>query len=159
MIQIKDPEIKLPSFPKRKATWRFVVHCSATGPTQDIGAKEIDSWHRQRGFAAVGYHFVIRLDGTIERGRPVDSVGAHAAGYNSTSIGICLAGGVDADDRNLARDTFSDKQKAALAQLLDELWLDYPNAALYGHRDLDGVKKACPSFDVRKWWKGRVKNG
>ena len=60
----------------------LVVHCAATPPEMDIGAKEIDLWHRQRGWSGIGYHFVIRRDGRVEAGRPLDRPGAHAQGFN-----------------------------------------------------------------------------
>ena len=49
----------------------IIIHCSATRAGQDFTATDIDRWHRQRGFRSIGYHFVIRLDGTIEPGRDV----------------------------------------------------------------------------------------
>ncbi len=54
---------------KRKETKYSAVHCAATPAGMDIGVKEIDRWHRQRGFLKVGYDYVIRIDGTIELGR------------------------------------------------------------------------------------------
>ncbi len=146
------PWLMLP-YPTRKATWRIVVHCSATPAGKDFGAKDIDAWHRQRGFKSIGYHYVIRLDGDVERGRPQEAIGAHAEGYNSTSVAVCLIGGVDADDINKAENTFTPQQMVSLKLLLDKLMEQYPQAVLYGHRDLPGVHKACPSFNVRKWWK------
>lgn len=65
----------------------IVVHCSATKPVQDIGRKEIDIMHKERGFDEVGYHFIIRQNGVIESGRSLDKVGAHASGHNSHSWG------------------------------------------------------------------------
>jgi N-acetylmuramoyl-L-alanine amidase len=67
----------------------LVVHCSATVATADIGAAVIRDWHKQRGFKDIGYHYVIRRDGKIERGRPEQQVGAHVQGFNAHSIGIC----------------------------------------------------------------------
>ena len=75
----------------------LVIHCSATPVTMDIGVKEIREWHTSdpRNWSDIGYHYVIRLDGTLERARPLYKSGAHARGYNSNSIGICIVGGVD----------------------------------------------------------------
>ena len=67
----------------------IIIHCSATRAGQDFTATDIDRWHRQRGFRSIGYHFVIRLDGTIEPGRDVALDGAHCTGWNHRSIGIC----------------------------------------------------------------------
>ena len=139
------------NFTKRKKTTAIVVHCSATQPKQDIGAAEIERWHRQRSFLAIGYHYVIRRDGTVELGRPDDTVGAHVEGHNSTSVGICLVGGVDAKLK--PQDNFTAEQYAALHDLLVEVKAKYPEAEILGHRDFPGVDKACPSFDVKDWLK------
>lgn len=134
---------------------RFIaVHCSATQAKADIGVKDIDRWHRERGFAKVGYHFVIRRNGTVEKGRELDEIGAHVEGYNSVSIGICMAGGIDKNGKSEAN--FTDDQYHALAVLLHELAPKFPNATVQGHRDFPGVKKDCPCFDVRDWFKETV---
>jgi|SRR5215217_6495392 len=147
----------------RSRTDYIVVHCAATPPTSDIGKAEIDRWHRAQGWLMIGYHFVIRRDGTLETGRAVDAIGSHVAGYNSTSIGISLVGGVDAKGR--PENNFTSAQFAALAELLIDLKAKYPNAQILGHRDFSPDKnkdgkitsnewmKACPSFDVREWLK------
>lgn len=131
---------------------RIVVHCSATGPNQDIGAKDIDRWHRERGFTKIGYHFVIRRDGTLEKGRSVEEVGAHAVGHNADSIGICMAGGLDKPGGN-PQDNYTQDQWATLKTLLYQLRCQFPKTDICGHRDLPKVAKACPSFDVKTWLK------
>lgn len=127
----------------------LVVHCSATPAGKPFRAADIDRWHREKGWAGIGYHFVIPLDGSIEPGRGVDLVGAHVEGHNANSIGICLIGGVDA--RGNPAETFNERQYAALELVLSGLRAKYPKARIQGHRDFPGVKKACPSFDVRAW--------
>ncbi|MGI6245182.1 MAG: N-acetylmuramoyl-L-alanine amidase [Pseudochelatococcus sp.] len=136
----------------RKIT-HIVIHCSATPPERDVAAAEIDRWHRERGWAGIGYHFVIRLDGTVERGRAEAQAGAHVAGHNANSIGICYVGGVSASNVNVAQDTRTPAQKAAMERLVRELLTRYPGAEVLGHRDFPGVGKACPSFDARAWWR------
>lgn len=132
----------------------LVVHCSATKATWNGGVEEIRSWHiNDNLWSDVGYHFVIRRDGTVERGRPVWAVGAGVAGYNAHSIHICLVGGLDNDGK--PEDNFAPVQKAALAFLLSNLKRLVANKAkVCGHRDFPGVTKACPSFDAIKWWSG-----
>lgn len=129
----------------------IVVHCSATKGDQDIGVKDIDRWHRAQGWAKVGYHFVIRRNGIDEAGRFLHEPGAHAQGYNEKSIGICLVGGLDKDGK--PDDNFTVSQMSTLIRLLDYLNSEFPQAQVLGHRDLPGVKKACPCFDVRAWLK------
>lgn len=133
----------------RLATEQIVVHCSATPPSMDIGAAEIDFWHRERGFRAIGYHAVIRRSGAIEPGRALGAMGAHARGHNATSVGICLVGGLSED--GAPAPSFTGGQYAALDRLVAALAWRFPGARLLGHRDLPGVAKACPCFDVGLW--------
>ncbi len=147
---------------KRKQTTAFVVHCSATPPSQDIGVYEIDRWHRARGFFKVGYGWVIRRSGKIEEGRGWDAVGAHAkdGGYNRKAPGICLVGGLSENplkhvpgnpwNGSDAQDNFTDEQYLSLFELIKEGWEHFgEKLPVIGHRDIPGVTKACPSFSVR----------
>lgn len=148
----------------RKLTKFIVVHCSASQPKADIGVSEIRKMHIQRGFANIGYHLVIRRDGTVENGRAIGEVGAHVQGYNSVSVGICLVGGVGKDGKT-AENNFTPFQFDALYTLLRQMQLKYPGAKIVGHRDLspdlnhNGIiepeewMKQCPSFDVATFLK------
>ena len=70
--------------------WKGItIHHSAS---PDVSANEIDMWHKERGWNGIGYHFVIRQDGSIELGRNINRVGAHNRGKNQTHIGICCTG-------------------------------------------------------------------
>lgn len=135
----------------RPSTTHIVIHCSATRADQDIGRSDIDRWHRQRGFLSIGYHFVIRRNGVVEVGRPQEAIGAHVKDNNRTTLGICMVGGVNANDITKAENNFTPEQFAALKELLLRLRAEYPSAEIVGHRDFPGVKKACPSFDVKEW--------
>lgn len=135
-------------FTPRKETNAIFVHCAATKPSQDIGVREIRQWHKERGWLDIGYHFVIRRDGTVEAGRDQNAVGAHAEGYNSTSVGVCLVGGID--DKGKFDANFTPVQMQSLRSLLVELQGQYASAAIRGHHDV--APKACPSFDVKRWW-------
>ena len=140
---------------RTEPTKYLVVHCSATQNKKDFDWKTIDQMHRQRGFLAIGYHFVIKTDGTIQKGRDLEAIGAHAKGYNSCSVGICLIGGVDAKGKSV--DNFTDKQKESLKELLDYLYYLYKDCIVVGHRDLPNVHKDCPCFDVKKFYKNPPK--
>lgn len=144
----------------------LVVHCSATPPDMDIGAKEIDLWHRQRGFFQIGYHVIVRRDGSVEFGRKLDQPGAHEPRVNDRSLAICLVGGVARHDKNrdgqispdelVAENNFTDAQFATLRDVLRAWRKDWPDAEILGHRDIAidsrGRRlKDCPSFDVRAW--------
>jgi N-acetyl-anhydromuramyl-L-alanine amidase AmpD len=145
----------------------IVIHCTASREGQDVRASDIDKMHKERGFAMIGYHFVIDLDGTIEVGRPISRDGAHCntAGtsgkaYNKHSIGIVYVGGLDR--KGNPKDTRTIAQKKALVKLVFELMDKYPNIQeVIGHRDASPDKngdgkissnewiKQCPCFDVR----------
>lgn len=127
----------------------------------DIGAKEIRKWHTDappagRGWADIGYHFVIRRNGVVEDGRDLDGdgdifeeVGAHTVGYNQNSIGICMVGGLGSTGQ--PENNFTPEQWKALKTLLRELRVKFKMATIHGHNEF--AAKACPSFDVQKWLK------
>lgn len=111
---------------------------------------EIRKWHLQRGFSDVGYHYVVHLDGSVEKGRALEKIGAHCTGHNSVSIGVCYVGG-RARNSMTPKDTRTAEQKSALAELVRELCAKFPKATVHGHREFS--HKACPSFDVQAWKK------
>ena len=123
----------------------IIIHCTATPEGRDVTAADVDRWHRARGFRSIGYHYLIRLDGTVERGRPESEIGAHTPGQNATSLAGCYVGGL-ARDGVTPRDTRTPAQRRALELLLRELLSRYPGARIRGHRDF--AAKACPSFDA-----------
>lgn len=147
-----------------RAINEIIVHCSATPPDwmqgQGVMAKrdEIDRWHKARGWKGIGYHYVIDRDGSVAPGRPVSQIGAHVAGHNRGSIGICLIGGKWPDGRwGLKTDAFANhftpQQDAALRGLLMELSETHPTIKhIKGHNDYTD-KKGCPSFKVANWLK------
>lgn len=123
---------------------KIIIHCSATPAGRDVHAADIDLWHRQRGFRAIGYHYVVDLDGSIEQGRPEAEIGAHCRGYNAHSIGVCYVGGLDANGH--PADTRTPNQRRALRQLVAELRRRYPAATIHGHNQF--AAKDCPCFNV-----------
>ena len=125
----------------------IVIHCSAVRPGQRSSAEDIDKWHKDRGWKGIGYHYVIRRDGSIEKGRDITEVGAHCYPHNSHSIGICYEGGLN--EKGEAADTRTQEQKEALRELVDKLHRQFPKALIVGHHDLE-PSKPCPCFEVVK---------
>lgn len=129
----------------------IIIHCSDTSIVMDIGAKEIDEWHKERGWSGIGYHYVIRRNGVIEMGRDLDKdgkvlehVGAHVQGYNKNSIGICWVGG------RYGIDNRTNEQKVSMKTLVLLLKELFSNAEIKGHNEFN-PNKLCPSFDVQEW--------
>ena len=106
----------------------LVIHCSATRYDRDFPMEALRSSHKARGFADIGYHFYITRDGKLHRCRPVNQIGAHAAGWNDKSIGICYEGGLDEQGR--PADTRTYAQRCTLMDLLRQLRRDYPERRL-----------------------------
>lgn len=134
----------------------IVIHCADTPAGRHVLPADVDAWHRTRGFQrtaewrkrynpdlhAIGYHYLIDIDGQIYTGRHPDEVGAHVQGHNSNSIGICLAG----------QGSYTDAQWQSL-RLLVQSGLK-PAPVICGHRDFPGVTKTCPGFNVSEWING-----
>ena len=129
----------------------IIIHCAATRPQLDIGADVIRRWHVQdNGWTDIAYHKVIRRNGQVEDGRPLEQAGAHCSGHNAASIGICLVGGLDESGR--PANNFTLAQWEALKKLVVGLKRDFPEARVAGHREF--AAKDCPCFDVPAWWAG-----
>lgn len=127
----------------------IIIHCSSTKPKVDVGAKEIRKWHTDppplgRGCKDIGYHYIVRLDGTIEKGRLISRAGAHCYGHNAHSIGICYVGGLDSAGE--FADTRTPAQKAAMLKLIYNLVQMY-RCDIHGHNDYNKTKP-CPCFDA-----------
>ena len=129
----------------------IVVHCSYTPPEMDIGVDTIDKWHRAKGWLMVGYHIVIKRDGTVEQGRKLTQQGAHVRRINKKSVGICLIGGMNSA-KDGPEENYTDAQWEALRQTIDDLKANhFPDAEVRGHVDFD-KGKTCPNFDADHWY-------
>lgn len=126
---------------------KIIVHVSDSPDSMDVGAKEINEWHVQRGWYCIGYHYVIRRSGAVEKGRDDAMVGSHTLGQNHDSLGVVWVG----------RDHMAMEQEVALVKLVKELMGLYklPMSAVYGHREFN-KGKTCPNIDpdtIRSWLK------
>ena len=136
---------------RKKTDW-IVVHCTATRGKMDVGAADVRKWHKAQGWSDIGYHYVLRRNGQIEKGRAQDAIGSHVKGHNHNSVGVCLVGGIG-DNSWMPTDNFTPAQWKSLVALTKKLVKDYPNAKVLGHRDFPKVAKACPCFDAKAWAK------
>lgn len=128
----------------------IIVHCSATPEGIPFTVSDIRSWHVQRGFSDIGYHYVVYLDGSVHVGRNEGRAGAHCTNHNAESIGVCYIGGCTKDGKT-PKDTRTNEQKKSLINLLKDLKARYPKARIYSHNEF--ANKACPSFDATKEYK------
>ena len=135
----------------RKKTEMIVVHCAATKSSMDIGYKEIRKWHvEDNGWDDVGYHYIIKRDGTVEVARAEAFQGAHAPAVNSKSIAICLVGGM-AEDGD-AENNFTLEQFLSLKDLIKKIKMTNPNIVeVVGHCDVQDNKPNCPGFNLKEW--------
>lgn len=122
----------------------IALHCAAS--KGDVSAATIRGWHViERGWSDIGYHYVVRTSGLVETGRPLAKAGAHIAGKNKNSIGICIAGGYDGTTNDM-----TEAQWLALENLVRTLKSVYPAARVAGHNEFT-TAKTCPNFDVAYW--------
>ena len=117
---------------KRNKTEMIVLHHAAA---KSCTAQQVHQWHTNRGWSGIGYHYFISRDGQVFRGRPEDTVGAHATGYNSVSIGVCFEGDYTVQ---YMTETQLEAGKELVAYLKDK----YNITKVKGHRDL--MATSCP---------------
>jgi len=146
-------KIKAKSVKKCKRKIKSIaVHCLYTTPDMDVGAKDVHSWHISRGWSGVGYHYIIRRDGTIEIGRDQDLVGAHVKGNNKNTIGVAYAGGA----KRIGRELVSDYDKETPEQRRSLIALTHHLAEvngistrkILGHNEYPDVHKSCPNLTM-----------
>ena len=127
---------------------KIIIHCTATPEDRPHDVADITRWHLARGFNTIGYHYLIHINGRIEKGRPIEKQGAHCSGQNRNSIGICYVGGMTKDMKK-AKDTRTKEQKDSLIYLMHELIYKYnKDMTIHGHNEY--ANKACPSFNVQE---------
>ena len=136
----------------------IVIHCSAVPNGRPQTTADINGWHHALGMRrtaefmarqnealdAIGYHFIILLNGAVATGRHIDEVGDHVRGRDQKSIGICLIG----------TDQFTLAQWSSLRYNVTLLRAAYPEARVVGHRDIPHAHKTSPGFDVTAWLAG-----
>lgn len=128
----------------------IVLHCTATPQTATIASIQ-KYWREVLGWKSPGYHWIIKPDGEAVSLLPIYQVSNGVAGYNAHSIHISYIGGIDKKGKAIDNRTALQKEKTI--ELLKILKKQFPDAHICGHRDFPGVKKECPSFDVKEWLK------
>ena len=111
---------------------KLVYHHTAI---KNISPEDINKLHKNKGWKGIGYHYYIRKDGTIYKGREDDAEGSHVKGYNKESIGICVEGNFEEED-------LSDEQIESLKKLSLYICLKYNIKDILPHKELG--KTLCP---------------
>lgn len=120
---------------KRNKTNRIILHHSQA---TTCSVEDIHQWHLKNGWSGIGYHFLVRKDGTIYQGRPEDTIGAHAKGANNDSIGICAEG-------NFMHEKMNSLQLNALIELVSYLKKKYGITKVLRHKDVCSTD--CPGIN------------
>ena len=130
-MNIIETNLKFGTLSKRSSTKRIILHHAAMNGSVEA----VHNVHKAKGWSGIGYHFYVRKDGKIYRGRPEYAIGAHASGSNYNSIGICAEG-------NFENETMSDAQKNSIKELVAYLKNKYKIKTVVRHRDVGST--ACP---------------
>jgi len=142
-VDIVETNLEFGSLTRRDVTDMIVIHHTGENDI-DASAEQIHGWHLNNGWAGCGYHFVIRKDGTIERGRPEWAIGSHAYGENSHTLGIHLSG-----DFQQAEPTSEQVEKLAilLANLCEDYDIPIDRKHIVGHGEL--MATSCPGANLQ----------
>ena len=132
-----------------------VVHWSETHTNKNIGSEEINKIHLELGLEGIGYHYVIRRDGSLQRGRPVNIKGQHAPvnNHDERSIGIVFVGGINVPTGTPNSENFLSAQSLTRSQIntfdhfCRAFYAVFPGAQIVGHSEID-EDEIDPGFEV-----------
>lgn len=126
---------------------RIIIHSTATPEGRHTTVADVTRWHLARGWASIGYHYLIYIDGTIAPGRGINVSGAHTYGHNHDSIGVAYVGGTDRD--GLSLDTMNKAQYRSMVAVISSIrTLFGEDVTIHGHNDFSS--KRCPGFNVKE---------
>ena len=141
-VRVKETYLSFRSLTNREQTDVIILH-HIGNTNADVSAATVHQWHLANGWAGIGYHYLIRKDGTIERGRPRDTVGAHCYGENWHSVGVNIVGNFETNEPTAAQIEAAERLVAALCRLYG---LRPSGATIKGHRDFNAT--ACPGENL-----------
>lgn len=128
--------------PREREINSIFLHCSASDMAAHDDISVIRKWHvDERGWTDVGYHYFIKRNGTVQKGRPLSKAGAHTKGYNENSIGICIHGNTK----------FTADSLNSLESLLKSLLNKFPSIIeIKGHWEVN-ENKTCPNYSIKRF--------
>jgi len=144
-IDVKETYLDFNSLSERSYTDMIVIHHTGS-PDMDASAEQIHGWHLNNGWSGIGYHYVIRKDGAIERGRPEWSIGSHAYGENSHTIGIHLSGNFE---QAYPTEDQLDRCGALIADICDRYGIPIDRNHVVGHGEL--MSTDCPGTNLQTY--------
>ena len=137
--------------------WHWTANYSDQGY---IGSEQINQMHINRGWNGIGYHFIVKRDGSIQIGRDINTVGAHVGGFNTRSIGISFVAGYKCASTKykgippfseVGPESITQAQHEAFKRFMSAWYRVYPGGQVWGHVDFPNNKgKIDPGFDVAK---------
>jgi len=142
----------------------MVVHWTETYTNKNIGSEEIEEYHKNLGMNQIGYHLIIRRDGSIQRGRPLGEEGEHTVGRNKYTIGVVFVGGLNCSSGTLNPENFVSAKSLTRSQLnsfdyiCSAFYKKIPNGQIVGHKDIDPIEKD-PGFDVISYVEAKFLKG
>ena len=131
-MNIIETNLSFGPLSKRRSTKKIIAHHA---DAVSCSVEDIHRWHKDKNWSGIGYHFFIRKDGSIYRGRPIDTIGAHCLNQNSDSIGICLEG-------SLTQEKPTTAQISSIKELIAYLKDIYGNIPVKGHMEF--MATDCP---------------
>ncbi len=142
----------------RREITEVVCHWTETPTNKNIGSEEINNLHVDQGLNGIGYHYMIRRDGSIQRGRPVNIEGEHAINHNQRSIAVCFVGGINVPSETInltqyiSSSSLTRSQFNSFDHFCRAFYNVWPGGQIVGHSDIDTLTND-PGFDVRAYVK------
>lgn len=129
--------------PLHEAYQTVVVHHSALYEDDDLSTVwAVQNLHiDDRGWADIGYHFLVGREGTLFAGRDLTVRGTHTAQHNTGSVGVCLLGNLELNEPTAP-------QLAAAQAIINWLALRLQLTHLAGHTDFN-AETVCPGARLR----------
>lgn len=133
----------------------MIIHWTETTTDRDIGSVEIE----EATTLGIPFHYVIRRDGSIQRGRPVEYEIDHAGDHHKRySISVALVGGINSTVKSgtgtinniseyYSSKSFSDRQWNSFDNISKAFYTIFPGGQILGHNDVD-LNAIDPGFNV-----------
>ena len=140
------------SLENRNKTDGIVIH-HVGNTTKNINSQTIHRWHLHNGWNGIGYHYIIRKDGSIERGRPLNAIGAHCYKQNEHTVGICVVGNFELEKPTQAQFRSAEKLVGAVCGIYGII---PDEKSIVGHKYYN--KTDCPGIYLQQWMPDIIRN-